>query len=60
MRTETRTSSVKRPGKQPDLQCDNCGKPSWYDEYDSLFITCNHCNGHLRKVTDEEPLVHLR
>lgn len=43
---------------KPELQCDDCHKPSWFDQYASLFIACEHCNGHLSLITEEAPFRH--
>ena len=43
---------------KPELQCDDCHKPSWFDQYESLFIACQHCNGHLSFITKEAPFRH--
>lgn len=51
------TSIVDRNDK-PELQCNNCNKPFWYDEFPSIFIQCPHCQGELRRVTAEEPFRH--
>jgi Zn finger protein HypA/HybF involved in hydrogenase expression len=48
---------VERQDK-PELQCDDCHKPSWFDQYVSLLIACEHCNGHLSLVTEDEPFRH--
>lgn len=43
---------------KPELQCDDCSKPSWFDQHEGLFISCEYCNGHLSLITVEEPFRH--
>jgi Zn finger protein HypA/HybF involved in hydrogenase expression len=47
-------SMVERQDK-PELQCTQCNKPWWYDNFSSIFIQCPHCEGELRRITLDEP-----
>jgi Zn finger protein HypA/HybF involved in hydrogenase expression len=47
-------SMVERQDK-PELQCKQCNKPWWYDDFASIFIQCKHCDGELLKVTEDDP-----
>ncbi|WP_181811381.1 hypothetical protein [Shewanella putrefaciens] len=44
-------TSIVDCNDKPELQCNNF----WYDEFPSIFIQCPHCQGKLRRVTQEEP-----
>jgi Zn finger protein HypA/HybF involved in hydrogenase expression len=50
-------SMVERQDK-PELQCTQCNKPWWYDDFSSIFIKCPHCEGELRRITLDEPFNH--
>ena len=43
---------------KPDYQCNSCNKPFWKDNFDSVFIVCEHCGSELKDVTPEEPFRH--